>query len=65
MSDPSCGVSIHIAARNHADARALFEKSMELLADGADFNGQMIRGDPDGGVVQLYTHQPRQKVFDG
>jgi hypothetical protein len=58
MSTPDDGVSVYIAANNHDDARALFEKSMELLATGADLNGELVRATPDGGVAQVYTHRP-------
>lgn len=59
---PPDGISVYIAAHSHADAHALFQKSMELAATGADFNGELVRADPDGGVAQLYTHIRRSKA---
>lgn len=53
------GISIHIAAKDADDARAIFEKAMEMVATGERFEGKLLRANDGGGVATLYTHLRR------
>ncbi|AEJ93528.1 hypothetical protein AIRMID_78 [Mycobacterium phage Airmid] len=49
-------VSIQIAAQSPEDARALFEKCMELVDSGKKFDGSLVHtGNKGGGCAMLYT----------
>lgn len=49
-------ISIQIAARGPEDARALFEKCMEMIATGEHFDGRLVDPATDGGgCAQLYV----------
>jgi len=53
-------VSVHIAARSHAEARAILEKALAMAAAGEHCEGKLVRGTPDGGLATFWTHKPRQ-----
>lgn len=48
------GISIYVAAHDVDDARALFDKCLELAATGEHFDGRLVH--VVGGFAQLYTH---------
>lgn len=60
MSDrPRDGISVYLAAHDAADARAIFDKCMELAATGEHYTGQLVFADPPRGCAQLHTRLPR------
>ena len=49
-------VSIYICAMNSADARALFEKAMEMIGTGKYYSEELITPQTEGGgCAQLFV----------
>lgn len=59
--DLHTGVSFYIAAADLADARAIFEKCVQMAETGERFEGNLVRASDDGGCAQLYTHLRRSR----
>ncbi len=61
MTEIPDGISIHIAAHDADDARALFDKCMQMVATGEQYCGELVWAEPRRGCAQLHTHTRRLK----
>ena len=65
MSDkPRDAISVYISANSPEGARALFDASMEMVATGDRFSGQLVWAGEGDGAAQLFTHDRRLPSVD-